>query len=479
MCTTKRAALLAVTVSLMWVAAASAQGSAVLYGAANGLDEGFAPSTLYTIDLATGVATPVGLIQVPGLGEGEAVTNVTGLAFLDDGTLVGSARADDLASCGGSCAALVGIDSATGAATLIGLMGDDAVEGQCGRVTDLTYDPTTRTLYGNAARCPVTNELSTINPATGARSVVGETGLDASGNGLAREPATGTLFATPFDDLVTLNPTTGVATVVPGSAASPEVISALAFHPLTGVLYGAAIFDASLVTVNTATGVTTVHTEVTAGGEPLFGLDAIAFQGPGGCPDAPLGPCADAQTASLKLKAKGGQLKLDLKKLGATTKSEFGTPTSDTGYAVCLYDSDGGNPTLSAGYTVPFGSDWKEQKKGFTFKDKEGDPHGITSAKLKEGEEGKAKVSVKGKGVDLPDLPLSSDSAVGQVVNDLGSCFGATVNATKENQNTAEKYTGSKKTTPTPTPTATPTATATPTPTPTATATPTAELTSL
>jgi hypothetical protein len=72
----------------------------LLYGAANLLSSGFGPSNLYLIDPQTGDATLIGPI---------GFDNVTGLAFLSDGRLVGSARGDDLYG-GTTTAILIEID---------------------------------------------------------------------------------------------------------------------------------------------------------------------------------------------------------------------------------------------------------------------------------------------------------------------------------------------------------------------------------
>jgi hypothetical protein len=382
---------------------------------------------------------------------------VTGLAFLDDGRLVGSARGDALASCVGTrCAVLLEIDPSTGGATLLGEIGDNNEAGQCGRMPDLTYDPTTRTLFGHTGQvvgipCAFQG-LWTIDPdgTEPLASFVGPNAEAGDSNGFAREPATGTLFYTPAntgcDCLVTVDPATGAGTVVAGTVGTIpfDGVPALAVHPLTGALWGARDDFAELIRINTATGATEETVDVTLSGAPLPGLSALAFEGPGGCPDAPLGSCTDSARAKLSLKAKKGQLKLDLKKLGATTKADFGDPVPSTGHAVCLYASDTGNPTLVAGYGVSAGAGWKDQKKGFQFKSKTGDPDGITKAKLKEGTAGKGQAFARGKGATLPTLPLPND-VVGQIVNDVGSCFGATVSATKPKQNTSEKYNGQKK----------------------------------
>jgi len=445
---------LALAVALASGSPAGAQGSVVLYGAAG------APSTLYVIDPDTAAATPVGPIQVSGVG-----ITVHGLAFLDDGRLVGSADGAGLTPCTGSaCAVLVDVDTASGAASLLGKISDDGVPGQCGEIPDLAFDPSTRALFGAARLCNVpagTDQLLRINPANGAAILVLETGATGAGNGLAREPRSGALFTAASPDFVRLLPDPVEAI---GPLNGGAVVSALAFHPLTGELFGAETgsADSSLVTLDPATGALDFNVgPIRVDGVTLAGVDALAFQGPGGCSDAPLGSCTDAAKANLQLKAKRGRLKLTLKKLGETAKSEFGTPTSDTGYAVCVYETaEGANPTLVAGYTVPAGADWIEKEKGFQFKSKEGAPDRIRAVRLSAGPAGKAQVSVSGKqGVDVPDLPLASDTAVAQVVNDVGACFGAAVTAFLDEDNTLVRYKGIK---PTPTPTATPTATATP-----------------
>jgi hypothetical protein len=312
-----------------------------------------------------------------------------------------------------------------------------------------------------------------INPANGAASFALQRGFLEGGNGLAMEPKSGRLLTAAAHEFVQLlpDPAGRVGTL------GPAILDALAFHPLTGVLFGAQAGTpgSSLVTLDPGTGAFgNPAGGIRSDGQPLE-VDAIAFQGPGGCSDAPLGPCTDAAKANLQLKAKTGRLKVALKKLGDTAKSEFGAPSEDTGYGVCIYESEeGGNPALVAGYTVPSGAAWLEKNKGFQFKDKEGAPDRINALRLSAGTGGRAQVAVAGKkGVDLPELPLASDTAVVQVVNDLGACFGAAVTAPAEENNTVARFKGIKPTgTPTPTATPAPTGTATPTPTATPTAPP-------
>ena len=240
-----------------------------LYGASNGLVTGAGLSDLYTIDPATGVATMVGPI---------GFENVTGLACLPDGRLVASTRGDALVPPGPS-AILIEIDRVTGAGTLIGTIDDLAGGGNCGRMPDLTYDAVTGNLFGYSDFCNTGFEgLYTVDPVTGAGTSVGPSGFGGGGNGLAAEPGTGTLYATPFDtgSLVVIDPNTGAGTDVPGSVGNvPARVNGLTFHPATGVLYGSfhnqPMSVTDLVTIDTANGTTTTV------GQTTLGLDAIVF----------------------------------------------------------------------------------------------------------------------------------------------------------------------------------------------------------
>jgi hypothetical protein len=157
-------------------------------------------------------------------------------------------------------------------------------------VPDLAYDPSTDTLYGWGDRCPSTSNDSflVINKDTGAGTIIGSTGPDAggAGNGLAVDPISGDLFATPELSLFNVNPATGLATVIPASIDNvPCEMNALDFQPNTNVLFGSLNADENcnedppafgggfhLVTINKINGITT---DV---GETVLGLDAIVFE---------------------------------------------------------------------------------------------------------------------------------------------------------------------------------------------------------
>jgi hypothetical protein len=257
---------------IVFMFVAGASQAQVLYGAATGLETGNAPSSLYTIDPATGDANLIGPI---------GFNAVTGLAFLTDGRLVASANAD---VDGQVIAILIEIDPSTGAGTYIGELGNFNNDGECGRMPDLAFSCELNQLYGYGDFCSGDTEgLYLINPDNADAVSIGPSGYHGGGNGLAIQARTLTTFGTPFDNLslITINLNTGAGTEIPGSAGNvPNAINALDFNPQTGVLYGSfrdfndfvsTEFLSYLVTINTSDGTTTII------GQTVLGLDAIAF----------------------------------------------------------------------------------------------------------------------------------------------------------------------------------------------------------
>ncbi len=117
----------------------------------------------------------------------------------------------------------------------------------------------------------------------------------------------------------------------------------------------------------------------------------------------------------------------------ATSKVDFGSPTTTTSYLLCVYDGNA-NKILDS---VAIGGDscesvpcWKETARGFMYKDKDKSPSGPQKLLLKEGADGKAQAQVKGKGsdVDPPSLPLTQPVTV-QLINSDGQCWEAVYSA--------------------------------------------------
>jgi hypothetical protein len=249
---TARFATLLACLALVPAGSAAAQTADTLYGSdgAGGND-----GDLVTLDRATGA-----VIQTIG----PVGFSITGLAIdPSNGTMYGSTGVET------SDSELVTINKQTGAGTLVGQLNDD---------DDPAADITFRggTLFG-WLQGP--DDLATIDRSTGTATVVGDSGLDTRGSGLAAAPD-GTLYFTGSNDngpLHTIDPATGSATVaatLDGTCGTR--INALAFDS-TGTLYGVrrsgGLCNATqLIRINTTTG----HVE--AVGDTLRDLDAIVFE---------------------------------------------------------------------------------------------------------------------------------------------------------------------------------------------------------
>lgn len=447
--------------------APTARSQLALYAAADGLAEGSGPSRLYRLDPETAEATLIGPIEGPDpLGAGtRAYREVGGLAFLRDGRLVATADGDDFVA-EGRAAILIEVDRETGAAGFIGLIDDD-VNGACGRMPGLAFDPAGDALYAVGSACdpdlfvpacepeqpadPDDDYLYRIDPVTGAGTPIGviqqpvadddpDDGFTpcpitaAAGNGLAAPASPGLLLAARGDALVTIDVETAVASRI--GPRRIDATAALDFHPLSAELYGASrandgtnqqpVFVPVLNTFSLANAATTRIGETTLDGEPLAGVDAIAFRGPGGCPAAPLGlPCRGPGKTKLRFVSPEGKLAWKWKRGAATALEDWGDPVAgDTRYRLCWYDTLEGLAFLETGVEVAPGAGWKAKSSGFVYRRPDGAPPGLDKLKLRAGASGRAKIVAKGKGLTPPALPQAQQPAVRvQLVNDAGQCW--------------------------------------------------------
>jgi len=248
----------------------------VLYGAAHvstGPGNQGGPSTLYTINPTTGVATPVGAI---------GFDSCSGIDFHPTSAVLYGACRDPTTS----NSVLITINTSTGVGTLVGLTGLEALPQPGGNtgIPDISFRNSDSTLY--AFLQGTTDSLGTLNTATGQVAFIGVTGDAGGANGMAFD-LSDTLWHTrllgPVATLNTLNPNTGAFTnqftiTLPDlDVGFPERINSLEVEPATGTMYGIArgfnIGNYALVTVNTSTGAVTQQ-----GGLTQTGLDALAFE---------------------------------------------------------------------------------------------------------------------------------------------------------------------------------------------------------
>jgi hypothetical protein len=117
----------------------------------------------------------------------------------------------------------------------------------------------------------------------------------------------------------------------------------------------------------------------------------------------------------------------------ATAKSDFGNPTIDTAYELCVYDA---TTTLISTEHVPAGGIcgsrpcWTETSTGFKYRDGQLAADGVGKLLLREGlEDGKARIIMKGQrgNLNMPALPLAQSVTV-QLVNSIGNCWDAVYN---------------------------------------------------
>jgi hypothetical protein len=197
---------------------------------------------------------------------------VGALDFSPDGTLFG-------VGFNGSDSILITINPATGAGTLIGSLGETQF------TEDIAFRPSDGTLFAYIA-----GDIYTVNTSTGAATFVGATGGFPDGNGLA---FSGTTLYLANDGgggqgtLWTINQSTGAETALvsltydPAFVGSDPRVNGMKFDPATGTLWASVVTGGGksgtaanyVGTINITTGA------VSFVGTTVSGLDAVALKG--------------------------------------------------------------------------------------------------------------------------------------------------------------------------------------------------------
>lgn len=153
------------------LAAGSVNAQTTLYGISFSGPDG--PSTLHTLDVTSGAATPVGPV---------GFDRCSGMDFNSAGVLYATCERPQAPTGGGGGAdtpVLITINTTTGAGTEVGPTGIS------GAVSDISFRPSDGVLFAYDASNDPEHTLYTINVNTGVATLVGETGLDfAGGNGM-------------------------------------------------------------------------------------------------------------------------------------------------------------------------------------------------------------------------------------------------------------------------------------------------------
>jgi len=262
------------SLSLIALGSAAVGRAAIMYASADDSDE------IYTIDLATGQATLVGISVENMSFSGLAYDSSTGTMFVSDvydpacTTFAGSAGDANAGGeiLGGSCFGLGTVDLSTGAVTYIGTGHNITSD-----IQGLAYDSANDVLYGADSD---NGSLDVIDRTTGEATIVGLWGaVDASIRALAYDAASDTLFGASVGNLYRLDRTTGVATLVgPLGIGAPDTEArGLEIDPDTGMLYLGVVGDSSFYRVDKATGAATLIGVSNIG---IFGLGAVPTGAP-------------------------------------------------------------------------------------------------------------------------------------------------------------------------------------------------------
>ena len=115
----------------------------------------------------------------------------------------------------------------------------------------------------------------------------------------------------------------------------------------------------------------------------------------------------------------------------ATTVADLGEPEATTSYRLCVYENAVQAPALVLDALAPAGgscgttSCWKVvPKKGVRYRDRSGASDGVVTVAIHAGPEGRAWITVRSKGANLPmpALPLLAPVTV-QLQSSTGTCW--------------------------------------------------------
>jgi hypothetical protein len=256
----------ALTLVLAAMATAPAASAEVLYTVDESLD------TLCTVDTATGIVTPIGSLGVAFQFGDLAYDSSSGVMYMIDGWGNGSSTPSSLYR----------VDLTTGAATFVGSTGATSLFA-------LTFDPVANKLY---AAVSTLNPLGfyEINRTTGVATFIGDPGVGIDGlTYLGGTNQIVGLFAGP-GSLHTIDPATGASTVLSGGGGFVNNCG-IAWVPNTNSIYSID-WSGELYQFDVAAGF--ARTTLWSLGGPY---DGLAFAGGVGCPN-PVVYCTAGTTSN-------------------------------------------------------------------------------------------------------------------------------------------------------------------------------------
>ena len=134
----------------------------------------------------------------------------------------------------------------------------------------------------------------------------------------------------------------------------------------------------------------------------------------------------------------------------ATLFRDLGEPEAETEYSLCLYDTSLDEPVFATRLLIPANGLWERtgRNTGYRFSDRDGSFDGVSRVRLKAGLQGRARVTLLARGVNVPmPGPVSpfqyfefDPALIAQLVNSEGSCWSTTYSVDDVDVNGAERF---------------------------------------
>jgi hypothetical protein len=168
------------------------------------------------------------------------------------------------------------------------------------------------------------------------------------------------------------------------------------------------------------------------------------------CPAEPSLVCFEAVgdgASRLRLSRRGQDHQRDRLRWGIrgldSAVADFGDPTATTDYQLCLYTENAGPAELATDPSAPAGPNWRSTGGGFRFRVSGNErADGLRRVRLhaNNGARGAVAVSGQGSALDLPDLPIPSDTDLHvQLHSSDGECWSASFTG-EPRRNTSRRY---------------------------------------